>query len=281
MKSGSLGKTMDPKLKYITKNFDSLSILTVLTNVMLNNLSEPSLDDQMVINAFRRFKKDFDDASFEEMGEYLSNMNERQIEGVINNVKGILHEMEFVQMENEDGDSIMASLFQDTNHPGFDVMMVDEKTNETWEIQLKTTENTSEVTDWIDAHPDGEIQVNEELAEKLNLPSTGLSDKELEVRVEDVVDKLKNVTEDDSVWNYFPALTAVSISIIIWELYKKYQSGEISLERFKWMAAKITGLKLAKISFLMFLLTIPVLNVITGYVLVYGLIKSAQGYLDK
>ena len=281
MKSGSLGKTMDPKLKYITKNFDSLSILTVLTNVMLNNLSEPSLDDQMVINAFRRFKKDFDDASFEEMGEYLSNMNERQIEGVINNVKGILHEMEFVQMENEDGDSIMASLFQDTNHPGFDVMMVDEKTNETWEIQLKTTENTSEITDWIDAHPDGEIQVNEELAEKLNLPSTGLSDKELEVRVEDVVDKLKNVTEDDSVWNYFPALTAVSISIIIWELYKKYQSGEISLERFKWMAAKITGLKLAKISFLMFLLTIPVLNVITGYVLVYGLIKSAQGYLDK
>jgi len=272
---------MDPKLKYITKNFDSLSILTVLTNVMLNNLSEPSLDDQMVINAFRRFKKDFDDASFEEMGEYLSNMNERQIEGVINNVKGILHEMEFVQMENEDGDSIMASLFQDTNHPGFDVMMVDEKTNETWEIQLKTTENTSEITDWIDAHPDGEIQVNEELAEKLNLPSTGLSDKELEVRVEDVVDKLKNVTEDDSVWNYFPALTAVSISIIIWELYKKYQSGEISLERFKWMAAKITGLKLAKISFLMFLLTIPVLNVITGYVLVYGLIKSAQGYLDK
>ena len=267
--------------KYLKKNFDSMAILSVLGKVMLGNIIEPSIDDQMVISAFRRFKKDFADASLEEMGQYLAIKDENQIEGVINNVKGILHEMEFVQLENEDGDSVVASLFQDTNHPGFDVMMIDENTNETWEIQLKTTENTSEVTDWIDAHPDGEIQVNEELAEKLNLPSTGLSDKELEVRVEDVVDKLKNVAEDDSVWNYFPALTVVSISIIIWELYKKYQSGEISLERFKWMAAKITGLKLAKISFLMFLLTIPVLNVITGSVLVYGLIKSAQGYLDK
>lgn len=272
---------MDPKLKYLKKNFDSLSVLTVFTKVILNKLSDPSIEDQMVINAFRRFKKDFADAPLEDMGEYLSEMNEKQIEGVINNVKGILHEMEFVQMENEDGDSIVASLYQDTNHPGFDVMMYDEKTNESWDVQLKTTENTSEVTDWIENHPDGEIQVNEELAEKLNLPSTGLSDSELEVRVEDVVEKLKNVSEDDTVWNYFPALTAVSVSIIIWELYKNYQAGEISLSRFKWMAAKITGLKIAKISFLMFLFTIPVLNVITGSVLVFGLIKSAQGYLDK
>ena len=127
--------------KYLKKNFDSMAILSVFGKVMVGNMIEPSIDDQMVISAFRRFKKDFADASLEEMGQYLATKDESQIEGVVNNVKGILHEMEFVQLENEDGDSVVAALFHDTNHPGFDVMMIDEKTNETWEIQLKTTEN--------------------------------------------------------------------------------------------------------------------------------------------
>jgi|TARA_B100001971_G_scaffold63757_1_gene58701 hypothetical protein len=273
-------KLMKTKLEYLKKNFDSMAILGVFTKVTLDNFIEPSIDDQMVIQAFRRYKTDFSDASLEEIGEYLGGMKENQIEGVVNNVKGILHEMEFVRMENEDGDSVTAALYPETNHPGYDVVMYDEDTSQAWQIQLKATEDSSEVNEWIEEHPDGVILVNEELAEELDLPSSGISEKGLEVRVEDVVDKLKDVAEDNSVWDYFPVLTTVSISIIIWELYKRYKAGKITAERFKWMAAKVTGFKMAKIALIMFLLTIPVVNVITGAALVFHLIKSGQKLLD-
>ena len=273
-------KLMKTKLEYLKNNFDSMAILGVFTKVTLDNFIEPSIDDQMVIQAFRRYKTDFSDASLEEIGEYLGGMKENQIEGVVNNVKGILHEMEFVRMENEDGDSVTAALYPETNHPGYDVVMYDEDTSQAWQIQLKATEDSSEVNEWIEEHPDGVILVNEELAEELDLPSSGISEKGLEVRVEDVVDKLKDVAEDNSVWDYFPVLTTVSISIIIWELYKRYKAGKITAERFKWMAAKVTGFKMAKIALIMFLLTIPVVNVITGAALVFHLIKSGQKLLD-
>ena len=273
-------KLMKTKLEYLKKNFDSMAILGVFTKVTLDNFIEPSIDDQMVIQAFRRYKTDFSDASLEEIGEYLGGMKENQIEGVVNNVKGILHEMEFVRMENEDGDSVTAALYPEKNHPGYDVVMYDEDTSQAWQIQLKATEDSSEVNEWIEEHPDGVILVNEELAEELDLPSSGISEKGLEVRVEDVVDKLKDVAEDNSVWDYFPVLTTVSISIIIWELYKRYKAGKITAERFKWMAAKVTGFKMAKIALIMFLLTIPVVNVITGAALVFHLIKSGQKLLD-
>tara|TARA_B100000315_G_scaffold218519_1_gene219882 strand:- start:122 stop:937 length:816 start_codon:yes stop_codon:yes gene_type:complete len=267
---------MKTNFEYLKKNFDSMAILGAFSKVTLDNFIESSIDDQMVIQAFRRYKNDFSDASLEEIGAYLGGMKDNQIEGVVNNVKGILHEMEFVRMENEDGDSITAALYPETNHPGYDVVMFDENTSEAWQVQLKATENSSHVNEWIDDHPNGEILVNEEMANELGISSSGISEEGLEVRVEDVVDKLQDLSEDNSVWDYFPALTAVSISIIIWELYKRKEAGEITSENFKLMAARITGLKIAKIGLIMFLLTIPVVNVITGAALVFQLLQSGE-----
>ena len=236
----------------------------------------------MVIQAFRRYKTDFEGASLEEMGQYLNSMNDGSISGVVNNVKGILHEYEWVSMENSDGDSIVVGMFEHTNHKDYDIWAIDTKSGEIWVEQLKTGDETykSEVSSWIDEHPEGVIRVNEELAKELNLPSTELSDDTLEYRVEDVVDKLKDLSHNDSVWNYFPTLSAISISIIVWHLYKQYQNGEITAEEFKWMTAKTTGQKVAKIATLMFLLSLPIINVITGTVLIFNLIQSGQKVLD-
>ena len=37
-------------------------------------------------------------------------MDEDSIGGIVSNVKGILHEMEWVAMENSDGDSVVSGL---------------------------------------------------------------------------------------------------------------------------------------------------------------------------
>ena len=269
------------KIQYLKKNFDEIGIMADLAKVALGNLTEPTLDDELVMQALRRSKTSLEGASLEEIGEYLSSMNDNSISGIVNNVKGILHEIEYVAMENSDGDTVMAGIFEHTNHKDYDVWKYDSSTGEYSLEQLKTTEDASAVRDWMESHPDETIVVDEELAEKLGIESSGLNNDELEYRVEDIVDKLKDLSEDDSIWNYFPTLTTLSISIIVFSLYKRFKNGEITAEEFKFMAIRTTGLKLAKISILLVMLSIPVIDVITGVTLTYNLIKSGQQILDS
>jgi len=210
----------------------------------------------------------------EDLGHWLAGMADDQIVGVVSNTKGVLHEMEFVRIENADGDSVHAAMFQSTNHPGYDVEFVDTDTGATWQAQLKATDSTAYVQNWIEDHPDGEILVTHELAEKMGLPDSGLSNEELTARTEDVVDQLLEAADDSSLWDYFPGLTAASISLVLWSLFQRYRNGEISLQRFKWLAAKTTGMKAAKIALLTMAMMVPGLNVITGAALIVSLMYS-------
>lgn len=201
-------------------------------------------------------------------------MDEDQINGVVNNTKGVLHEMEFVRIENEDGDTVHAVLFDATNHPGYDVEFVDSTSGAIWQTQLKATDDASYVDDWIEAHPEGEIQVTDELAAEMGLPSSGLSNEELTARTEDVVDRLVDAGDDDTIWNHLPGLAAVSVALVVWGLWQRHRSGEITLQQFKWMAAKATGMKAGKLALLSVALMTPGLNVVTAAGLLVKLIYS-------
>ena len=48
--------------------------------------------------------------------------------GAANNIKGIAHELIYIKTENEDGDSVFAFMPEDTNHPQFDVLTVNNTT---------------------------------------------------------------------------------------------------------------------------------------------------------
>ena len=119
--------------------------------------------DHAILAALRRSNPVLENAPLPEVQDYLRSLNEEQVPGLISNVKGILHEMEFVRVENDDGDSVYASFFDATNHPDTDIQLLDRSTGETWEAQLKATDNAAYVTDWIEQHPSGEILVTDEL----------------------------------------------------------------------------------------------------------------------
>lgn len=269
-----------PKIEYLKKNFDSIAILGVFSKVTLGNLKELSVDDELVIQAFRRSKNEFETASLDEIGEYLSGMDEDSIQGVVSNVKGILNEIEYVSMENSDGDSVVVGMFEDTNHRDYDIWAYDSETGEMWLEQLKLSKNGSEIKAWQQEHPDDIIRVDEEMAEKLGLPSTGQDNEELEYRVENVTERLIDATDDDSVWDYFPMLSTASIAIVVWGLYKRYESGEITLSKFKALAVRATGLRVSKIVALLALLSLPVVGVATGAALVYKLLRTGQRVFD-
>ena len=198
----SINKTQDQFKRltnYVRNNFDEGAILSSLISIAAKG-GERSLttDESIVLAALRRSAKKFEDASVEEIGEILNSYDDNQIPGLVNNVKGILFELEYVEIENSDGDSIFAYQFEQTNYPTYDVQLIDEQTGEIAEIQLKATNSASYVKSWMDEHGDN-IVVTDEVAEELGLEGVGISNEELEVKVEDFLEKIKDVDEESLV----------------------------------------------------------------------------------
>jgi len=264
-------------LHYLRKNFDTAAIVATLAAVALSDgATELSEGDHAILAVLRRSNSALESAPLSEIQDYLRGLDSEQVPGLVSNVKGILHEMEFVRVENEDGDSVYASFFDATNHPNTDIQLIDRSTGESWEAQLKATDDATYVRDWIEGHPGGEILVTDELAHRMDLPTSGQSNEEITTDVENFVDKMISADDADDFWDYFPALSAASIGLVVWELWRRHQRGEIDWETFKVLAARATGLKLAKIGIIGLLLSIPIVGQVTGAVLVAKLLLSAK-----
>lgn len=266
-------------IHYIRKNFDALAITTVLAKLAWIDDSL-TLDeaDQAILAALRRSHVGLETASFPDIQRYLKCFDEDQIMGLISNVKSILHDMEFVRLENEEGDCLYASYFNDTRHADFDVLLADHDSGESWHIQLKAIDGSADAKDWILSHPEETMLATEELAAELKIESSDLSNKHLTQSVEDAIDFIVTAKDpnDEHFWDYFPAISIASISLGIYELHQRYQRDEITWSEFKWMAAKISGLKVSKIAFIGLMLGLPVVGQVTGAYLVAKLLLNAK-----
>lgn len=267
----------DALVRYIRTNLEEPLILASLGKMAFSGTDNLTDTDQAVLAAFRRSSTGLHDASPQEVGAYLRNLDEDALPGVVSNTKGILHEMQFVELENEDGDGVYASIFGETNHPGTDVRFIDADSGQTWEVQLKATDSASYAGDWIESHPGGEILVTNELAERTGLESSGFSNHELTADVEDLVDKM--IAEDPSIWDHFPIITTLTLANILWALWQRYQNGNIGWERFKYLAARASGIKVAKIAILSALLAVPVVGQATGALLIAKFLLGARDAL--
>ena len=263
--------------KFLSKRFDEVAILATLAKVAFQ--PEPSLSEQdmMVLAALRRSSPEWDlplDATAEKLASY----DEQQIVGLTSNVKGILHEMEFQKLENEDGDSVVAAMYPDTNHKSVDIQLMDQNTGEHWDVQLKATDNMSLIHDWMALNPDTEILVTEELAEKMDLQSSGIRNEDLKIKVDEFVDEMlmMNRDENDSVWDSFPILVAASAGIVVFELWRRYRRSEISFQDFRFLTMKTLGIKGAKYAAIFTALAVPGLNVIVAAYLLGSLIFSVH-----
>lgn len=272
---------MNSKIKYIKKKFDNVLIVSTLAKISFDNFDQLNEKETLVLQATKRAIPDLHDKSIEEVSAYLQEMDEDQLLGLANNVKGILHEIQFVEIENNDGDEFTASLFTDTNHPDTDVILTNNITGEISEVQLKATDSSSYVNDWINNHEDGEILVTEEIAEKMDLQSSGQSNSELTTDVNEFVEKLIELDDDSSLWDYMPTLPAISIAIASFHLFKLYKDDKISFQTLKVKFALLTGKKIAKFSIIAGLMMIPVVNVIVGAGLLFNLLYGVGTLANK
>ncbi len=150
--------------------------------------------DADVLEAFQRYspsKYPDVDAIRARLDGFYDDPKKGQIRAVVSNVKGILHELEFVRAENTDGDSITAALFGKTNQPCFDVIMTDAD-GQSWYIQLKARKSPPDMAKWQArcGADSGQMFVTQELAQQAGLQGSGFSNTDLTARVEDFIDQL-------------------------------------------------------------------------------------------
>jgi len=271
--------------RFIKNDIDKAMIVGVIGSFAFGVDQSFSPKEQIIIDALRRSMIELNFATIEDISKKLSSFDEDRIPYLVNHIKGIVHEMEFVEFENEDGDSVFAALHSETNHPGYDVKMIDKNTNEAWEIQLKATDDKGYVQDWIAQHPDGEIVVTSEIAEKMGLQSSGLSNEGLKTSINDFIDGMIELQEDETIWKYFPYLLPISVAFVVYELFKRYKKGEITKKQFRNLTIKATGIKASKFAGIFILLSIPIVNVVTCIALITKLIKdirnTAENLLNK
>ena len=268
---------------FIEKNIDDIAILAIINKLTVKKLILTTEETQVLQAAIRYDKRIYD---LESAVAFFKSRTDSQKIGDANNIKGILHEMEFVKEENEDGDSVVASMFADKNHPRDDVILTNQNTGETiGTVQLKTGTSTSIVHDWKSKYPGHEdkLRVSEELAEKTGHQSSGFSDSELQKRTDDLVEKLEdhNTNVEDVLKEFAPILTLAGASIAIYKLHQKYQRKEISLKKLSFLIFKMTSLKGAKVLAIIVVLNIPLVGPAYGAKLVGSLLFKFRDFMKK
>lgn len=166
-------------------------VSAVFLKLFASELPEFDENELLVIEAIRRSNNDLNDASIEEIADYVQTKDPSQLDGLQNNVKGIYHELSYVNSENSDGDEYTAQLFTETNHPGADIILTNTLTGEVTEIQLKATDYLSYVQKHNEKYEDIAVFATEEVASKSDdIASSGFSNSQLEEDVEGVLKDL-------------------------------------------------------------------------------------------
>lgn len=121
-------------------------------------------DEQLVLEALRRSNHSLANASELDLSNYVQSLSIDQMAGLKNNVKGIYHELAFQQRENLDGDEYIVELFDDTNHAGADVRVINIETGDISEIQLKATNYASYVREHNEKYENIDVLTTSEVA---------------------------------------------------------------------------------------------------------------------
>ncbi len=151
-------------------------------------------ESAQVLDAIRRSTNVLDDnASVDDIAEYIQGIDDSGLPGLINNVKGITFEIAYAEQENSDGDSIRAELHDQTNHPGTDVRLTDSSTGEEIEVQLKASDSPSYVRQAMHDHPDVPVIVTSEVAHDVDgAVDSGIDNSSLNSQVESAIEDLSN-----------------------------------------------------------------------------------------
>lgn len=170
----------------------AIAVASVIANLLNRHFQFNSVEEQLVLEAIRRSTTKLENASLEEIADYIGGMNDASLIGFGNNVKGIYHELSFILAENTDGDDVTAEIYAATNHPGADVKFIQDG-EIVGEVQLKATDGLRIIKNHFDKYPDIPVwATNEAAVLDDRVFESGFQDAELENDVRETLDDLKD-----------------------------------------------------------------------------------------
>ncbi len=190
-------------LKVCFKNSPNVTIGT-LSAVILQLLSETPHDlkfddnEQLVLEALRGSNKILSEASIKDLGDYVKNQDPSQLKGLLNSITGKYHELRYQMHVNSTDDNLRVELFEEYNHPGADITLINTETGDEKVFQLKATDYLSYIKKHNEKYEDISVLATEEVA-KLDpdIGTTGISNMEIREEVSDVFDSLKSKDDYD------------------------------------------------------------------------------------
>jgi hypothetical protein len=166
-----------------------------ISNDYINEILGP---DPEVMEAFARSTSFIDgEATLDMYKDYLSQYDSSEsYNGLINNIKGILGEIELKDYLNSQNNGIFYDLYEKTNNEFYDLYGKDAYGNIVEKIQVKMTENPSYVKESLEKLPeDTIIYVNQELsdtfAEIKNIKIVPIRSEDLEIRIIKFIERIR------------------------------------------------------------------------------------------
>lgn len=174
----------------------------VFYSLLTRTALDGSAEEELVLEALRRSKTELHDASEAELSEYLSGLTPEQQRGVANNVKGIYHEILWVEEYNATHTDTYAELHGSTSHQGSDVVIKSTETNEIQaEYQLKATDSKSYVAEHQERYGEIDVLATDEVSAKMEgVETSNFSNAEITERMQTVSDNVSNNTVADRVF---------------------------------------------------------------------------------
>ncbi len=195
---------------------EAVTVAVVLACLMAGGALNDTPETELVMEAIRRSNTVLAGMSEHEIGEYLSNLSPEQLQGFANNVKGIYHELSFVEAHNAEGGDTVAEIFAETNHAGADVYLTDGG-EVVGELQLKATENAHHIQEHLAAYPDTEVLATVEVASIVDgVESSGFSNAELTAEVNEVLQSIIDPAIIEQAGDLLGAAAVKVFELIFW-----------------------------------------------------------------
>ena len=182
-----------------------------------------------------------------DIADHFRGFSDKRLEGVLNQVKGRLHERIVEAVENTDGDEWIARLHDDPYHRSTDIVFENTETGDTFEVSLKATDNPAYVEHALSRYPESPVMATSEAADAFDgderVASSGFADEEMERVTGENFEALIERTEPSRLDAFGGVMGGASLAAAaaLWPFVAAWMRDRISREQLDAACLRILG----------------------------------------
>lgn len=200
---------------------------------------------QIFIQAIRDRYPDLAHSSIQEIADHMSHYDPSQLEGVVSLIKGRMFELYEIQQINAHHDGVTAYSEADMNHPGDDLILVDDHTGKEVFVQLKATDSHTYVETALNRYPNIPIMTTDEVSKYFahgeHVTSAGITNAKLETVTHQNFEMLVGGLTPVSAAEVTSGGVAARATVRLWPFVVAYLRKRISQDQLEQAFKRVLG----------------------------------------